>query len=198
MTRLIVFGPLLLGAALAWPFLRSAPLGPGESPDAPTTPPRLVANPLAKPATRPVTEPTADPCTTGCSIGHHELPVIDDDGLREQLALFAATKPGSESLALDTLLFHGAQTQAFLARDGAPHLTTEQRQFLDTQLALTHVNVTFRIVDDAGLVHVTTEPHQVPLGIKRHLKAISPTGIATHELNGTVQRVGLHSLWSRW
>ena len=139
-------------------------------------------------------------CNTGCAAPdpNSKIPRLEHD---EMLALFeqyAAEPFGNDSLALDTLLYHGEQARMTLdlhVPEGT--LSAEQEAFLRDELAKTHAEVEMRVVDETGQTRALLARTDVPFGIKQHLE-LDTVDLGHLETGGTVKRVGLHHLWSRW
>lgn len=136
-------------------------------------------------------------CAKGCS-----GPTPDDTHpLSDEAALahfqgYAGQPVQAPSDDLETLLFHRDVSIALL--DTLPDLLpTAHEAFLREQLARTRVEVAFRLVDEAGVVH----GEAVRIGAlkeKQHV-VLAGTGSLKHiEVSGKTKRVGLHHLWSRW
>lgn len=142
-----------------------------------------------------------DVCATGCA-------AVRDSGEAptsgELAALFERAHAGPWSganLALETLLFHGAETRAWLGdRDTYAHSLAEQRfgERLDAELARQHAQLEVRFRTETGRTVLQLEPTRVPLGVKQHLWTADVDGdLQVPEISGTVRRVGLDHLWTR-
>ncbi|MEL6349820.1 MAG: hypothetical protein AAFV53_42345 [Myxococcota bacterium] len=108
------------------------------------------------------------------------------------------TEPlGEPTLALETLLFHGAQTVGWLSVHGA-QLEPERRAFLDHELARTDVQIEMRLVDEDGRRRGWLRSGTFPLKEKQHLVFEGTDALMRLETGGKVKRVGLAHLWSRW
>ncbi len=144
--------------------------------------------------------PTLLPGNSGachsCSLTQHDLPTISDATLLEHLDEYAGLPLGSESSAIDQLLFHGDRTRTLL-RSNPARLPARQRAFLERELNRTHARVFLRVVDAAGNVVTHVDGARVPLDEKQHLMGSNLVALKPHEFNGTVKRVGLHHLWTR-
>jgi hypothetical protein len=168
-----------LGLALV-----SAGLLHGSSPPPPPTP----ADPDV---------PVPPDCKGGCTLGAHDVPTISEPELHDLLRQYATDPMSEESVALETLLFHGAETTRFLAATPDLVLDDERRVFLERELARRHAWIEFRVVTESGHERFRLDPTRVPLDIKQH---VQPTfsSLPPLELNGTVKRVGLFHLWTRF
>jgi hypothetical protein len=143
------------------------------------------------------------PIEFSCAGGCETAPPMGAEGLTEdnyyQLLQQVAAEPvGTPSLALETLLFHGDATRRYLDELGASSLTDEQENFLRAEVAKTSVTVAFRVVDEEGVVSASLVPTTLPLGEKQHVHLETEEGLGDVEAGGTVRRVGLNHVWSRW
>ena len=108
-----------------------------------------------------------------------------------------AQQPMSEnSPALEKLLYFGRQADRWIARHGTKPLDAKRARFLRRQLSRTHALVSFRIVDEHGVVRVHIPPTRVPLD-RRHVFTMQVKDLPPLITSGTVKRVGLHHLWTR-
>lgn len=139
-----------------------------------------------------------DGCSaTGCSVEAPDAPASEE--MAELLKTYAAAPVDESSQALDTLLFHGAHTAAYLAANGAEPLDVAHHRFLSRELGRTHVIVDMRVVDEHGVVRARLGERRVPIGKKTHHWFTERTGdLQSFDTSGTVVRVGLHHLWSRY
>lgn len=138
-------------------------------------------------------------CAGGCETAP---PMVNDDLSQEEFLRLrdaVAQEPvGLASLSLETLLFHGEATAAYLDFLGPGPLRADQVDFLRQELRRTHVQVSFRVVDEEGFVHASLSPTEVPLGKKQHVHLHTEGALGDLEAGGTVRRVGLNHVWSRW
>jgi hypothetical protein len=143
------------------------------------------------------TNTLGEPCKTGCRVTTHDIPVLDDatiSTLVEDLA--EETRPGSDSVALETLLFHADSLRRYVGTHGAAALG-RHRELLVHELTITHAIMQVRVVDEAGLLRAQFAPTRVPLGHKTHHFATQTHRLPGLEVSGTVIRVGLEHVWSR-
>lgn len=137
-------------------------------------------------------------CRTGCSLAKHDIPPFTYAQFDKALADYAKAEPDAPSKALETLLFYRIETEGFLEAHGKGPLSDSHLAFLKKELAVKHARVSIRVVDGAGKVRVQLKDVLVPLGVKQHLKPKALDGTQPLEFNGTVMRVGLYHLWSRY
>ena len=139
---------------------------------------------------------------SGCAAGCAALPLpesglspLEFDALLEK----AASQPlDGENLAFETLLFHGNESLRWLDRRGHGPLGADGEALLRAELSRTHVWVGMRVIDESGVVRASLPAARVPLGERRHIRMKSSERLELPEVSGTVRRVGLHHLWTRW
>lgn len=187
---------LLLFAILGGVLLAPALWGLLAAPPAPTPPPAPVPG-------APTPEPAAEPgpggeCATGCAAAPADTEALAPAEFRRLLAAFAAEPMSEESPALETLLFHGAESARLLAEEGPGLLDSRRLAFLERELGRTHVRLAVRVVDERGVERMRLGPRRLPWGEKQHLHPDRTTDLQPPELSGTVRRVGLHHLWTRF
>jgi len=149
-------------------------------------------------APEPPKNAKASGCAAGCSLKDHPVEKLTLKKFNQALVDYAASAPDAQSEGLERLLFHGEHTRELLQQYGAGPLPPAHRAFLSRELARTHAVVALRIVDDQGIVRASYGPQRVPIGHKEHLHADKLERIQPMEFNGTVMRVGLYHLWSRY
>jgi hypothetical protein len=149
----------------------------------------------ATPVNAPV---TSGGCASSCGLDAAPAPPMTRDQVEALLATWADEPVGEPTLALETLLFHGPETLAWLHTLGTDSLDHAHVAFLETELARDSVTVEMRVVDDLGRERGTLFASSVGLAEKQHL-TFQGTGSLGHlETGGKVKRVGLGHLWSRW
>jgi hypothetical protein len=132
-------------------------------------------------------------CQTGC-----RPPVLTARSIGEFAAWMGAvlaTPVGSPSLALDSLLFHREDTLRWMANNSLPK---PWATFLARELSRTHAIIEMRLIDDKGVVRAHLPSTDVPLGVKTHSGFARRLDLQPFEISGTVLRVGLYHLWSRF
>lgn len=145
----------------------------------------------------PVDDTEEEDCKTSCSLKNHPIAPFRVADFQRALADYAESSPTQASAGLDTLLFYGATTETYLGGFGSGPLSPEHLRFLRRELARTGARVSLRLIDEAGETHVATGEMNVPIGNKQHLHP-AINSVQPLEFNGTVMRVGLHYLWSRF
>lgn len=123
-----------------------------------------------------------------------DLPRAELDAL---IAQVAQTPVGTESLALDTLLFHDAEVRERLAQPDLPTLSPGWAAFLKHELDKQVATFSLRVIDEDGRVRATLPDTAMALGAKKHME-ITETDLGTPmNANGTLVRVGLNHIWYR-
>jgi hypothetical protein len=133
---------------------------------------------------------------TGCGVTCAPPPTQPPSAaeLRALLREVAAAPTGAHTDAIDALLFVGPHTRAHL--DAHPGLLPESHEaWLRDELARQTVKVAFRLQDDTGVL--ASGEASVPLGRKQHLE-LDGGLLGPLSVSGSVKRVGLHHLWTRW
>ena len=136
-------------------------------------------------------------CASGCSLKSHPIPPFTVEQFTETLAAYAEAAPDQEGEALDTLLFYGSRTEELIGIYGSSPLPAEHAAFLGRELQRKFATLELRMIDEAGVTRATFGPERVPIGIKQHLRA-EVKDVQPLEFNGTVMRVGLNYVWSRY
>ncbi len=169
-------------AGLAWPLWTAAPLDP------------LVCDP---PTTgRGGGGAAPEVCATGCAAVPAPAAELDADEFRALVARLAREPLAAGSVALETLLFHGARTRELVAELGLAGLDAERAAWLERELARTRALLRVRLVNDAGHERAVLEA-RVPLDEKQHLFPELTHDLQPPEISGTVRRVGVDHLWAR-
>lgn len=135
-------------------------------------------------------------CQSGCSMKDHPIPPFTAEEFAATLAAYAAAPRDEAGEALDTLVFYGRRTVELMDLYGTEPLPPEHVAFLRRQLRRNAL-VALRIVDEHGVVRAEYGPEPVPFGIKQHLHGRTED-LEPLEFNGTVVRVGLNTIWSRY
>jgi hypothetical protein len=135
-------------------------------------------------------------CASGCAASRHPTPPLDRAEFRRLLREFARGPLGESNPAVESLLFHGRQTSAWIEQLGTDPVNDERARFLRRELKVTHALVSFRIVDEHGVVRTHMPPTRVPFD-RRHVFEMETDDLPPLETSGTVKRVGLHHLWTR-
>ena len=141
-------------------------------------------------------EDSGGACTIGCALAPPGP--LPDDEIAGLLARVAGASYGAPTLPLETLLFHADATRDYIERNGTAPLDPERARFLQTELARTHAIVSMRLIDASGVVRARLGETRVTLGKKEHLVFRDTVRLQSFEANGTVARVGLGHIWTRY
>lgn len=154
----------------------------------------------------PDSTPPADPhtgpgevCATGCSAAPNGGSELTRERYRELIAALADERATAEAstAALEELLFHGAQTRAWLAEVGGGALSAEAVHGLTAELARDRVKLDVRLLAESGAELLRLGERSIPIGHKQHIWPERALGFEPPEVSGTVQRVGVNHLWAR-
>lgn len=140
---------------------------------------------------------SAKPCKTGCAVADHGQGRLADDELVDWLQAYQDSDETLASVALETLLYHGAQVREFVRENAWASLDSKHRQKLQTELGRIYAVVELRLVNDEGELVSRMPPTEVLVGEKTHLHVPSFLGVPSFEISGTVKRVGVAHLWAR-
>lgn len=135
----------------------------------------------------------ASDCVGGCDAVKDTTGELSDAEIE---VLLAGLADGSNPDALETLLFHGPIVRSYFAAHEEIAIDPLLSRRLQRELAKTHVFISVRVVDSDEKVRMEMR-ERVPIGIKQHLHPHDADGFAPPEVSFTVQRVGLHHLWTR-
>ncbi|RMH42971.1 MAG: hypothetical protein D6689_06495 [Deltaproteobacteria bacterium] len=136
-------------------------------------------------------------CASGCSLKNHPVPPFTPEQFADALAAYQRQPVAADGDALDTLLFYGRRTRELIDLFGTDPLDDAHRTWLLRELSRTHARVSIRVIDEHGAVRALVDGQRVPIGIKQHLHA-QVKDLQPLEFNGTVMRVGLNTVWSRY
>ena len=126
-----------------------------------------------------------------------ETQTLPTDAYYDALDQIAQAPVGQATLGIETLLFHAAETERLLEREGTGPLSEAHIRWLEHELARQTVDLSFRLVTEDGRVLGALQ-QQVALKTKQHLLLEDTDTLETIEVSGKTKRVGLHHLWSRF
>lgn len=132
-------------------------------------------------------------CQGTCQVESPEI--LSDAATDALLAKVAASPVGTDSLELDTLLFHDHETTHRLD-EKAVALSPEWETFLRRELARRNVTVTIRVIDETGAQRASVEGNW-EIGVRAHHMVHDVKGVPPFEASGTLVRVGREHLWVR-
>ena len=107
------------------------------------------------------------------------------------------TPVGSESEALDNLLFHDEEARARLAAAEPLPVSPAWDAFLRKELARREATFGLRIIDEQGHVRAQVPDTAMALGRKLHMQVDDGVGTGPFNANGTLVRVSRDRLWIR-
>jgi hypothetical protein len=136
------------------------------------------------------------PCASGCTAHNHPTTELSKAKYHWLLRRFAEQPLDSSSPALESLMYFGRQTNLWMQREGTAPLDKSRVHLLKRELKKTHAYLTFRVVDEHGIVRVHVPRTRVPLD-RRHVYSMDTKDLPPLITSGTVKRVGLHHLWTR-
>ena len=142
-------------------------------------------------------ETLKEACAAGCSVGSHPITPLAASEYREHLQALAQGPEDTRTKALETLLFHGPQVRELTRELGLAPLAGEPAARLRRELARTHARLWLRVVDEQGEVRAAVDGERFPIGRKEHVHASVARNLQPPEISGTIQRTGLHHLWTR-
>lgn len=135
-------------------------------------------------------------CASGCAVSNHPTAKLTPADFRRLMSEFAVEPLEPAGPALDALLYYGRQTRAFVEQFGTSPVSDARAAVLGRELARAHARISFRVVDERGIVRTHMPPTRVPLD-RRHVFEMEVNGLQPLETSGTVKRVGLDYLWTR-
>ena len=134
-------------------------------------------------------------CRAGCS--YTPPPGIGRAKVDELLGEIAKDPVGTDSLALDTLLFYDEETRARIADPTGLPISSEWQAFLFHELGKRNVYMNLRVLDEKGQVRAQVADLLMALRVKRHVDTTDNVGVQPMDANGTAVRVGLKHIWFR-
>ena len=137
------------------------------------------------------------PRCSSCGDARHPTPPLLKEDFETLLARYAVDTI-DDSAALDTLCYYGVQTRDMLAEHGAGALDKDHEAFLLRELSRTYVYLSVRVTDDEGIVRVSFDHHKVNIDERNHHAVDAVNNVIPPEISGTVKRVGLYHIWSRF
>ncbi len=137
-------------------------------------------------------------CASSCTMDAAPAPPLTRDEFEGLLETWSTQALDEPTLALETLLFHGPETRAWLHAVGTGPLDAAHAAFLDRELDRDTVVVEMKMLDDRGRERGHALASGVGLATKQHLTFTGTGSLGHLESGGKVKRVGLDHLWSRW
>ena len=159
----------------------------------------VLAGPLWGQTSRPAEGDDPGPVCTSCSEAVQTyVPPLSCAEFEALLGVYAEEGLEAPGPALESLLYHGVEVRAHLEHEDLSGLDAAHEALLREALRTTHAVVAFRVYDASGALRMELAPTRVEIGERLHLHASAAHGIQPAEFSGTVIRVGLSHLWSRY
>ena len=136
-------------------------------------------------------------CQGGCSFERGPDDVLNHEQIDALFDAVAKTPVGSESEALDQLLFHDTEVRNHLVGAGRERLPAEWATWLDGELSRTTVHFALRIIDESGKVRAEVPETAMALGVKLHMQVDDGDRTGPFNANGTIVRVAKDRVWYR-
>ena len=136
-------------------------------------------------------------CVAGCAIAQHPIEALSEAEYLHLIEKFGAGDGAQSTYALESLLFHAADTRGFIETVGTAFLDEAQTVFLLRELERTHVRLWLRVVDESGVVRAQVAGERFPIGERTHMNVEDTHALPAAEISGTVYRTGLDHLWVR-
>lgn len=137
-------------------------------------------------------------CQGGCALVRD--PKDDLSPLQIDALLNTATRlaVGTESEALDTLLFHDNEVRAYLLAGALPAaVSPEWASWLSNELHRRTAQFSLRIIDEHGVERAKVPATPMALGMKLHMQVDDGVHTGPFNANGTIVRVGRDHVWIR-
>ena len=142
---------------------------------------------------QPVGKSKRPGCQGTCQLESPET--LSEDETDALLTKVNAMPVGTDSLELDTLLFHDHETTHRLDRNAAG-VSKEWEAFLRKELTRKNVRVAIRVIDSTGAERASIEDYWIT-GVRGHHMVHDVKGVPPFEASGTLVRVGREHLWVR-
>jgi hypothetical protein len=147
-----------------------------------------------------IVDPTyqpAKPACASCGDARHPTAPLNKEEY-EALIKQYALEPVDQSDALDALCYYGVQTRVMMEQYGVGELDEGHASFLREEISRTHVIMSVRVTDENGVVRVSFDERRIPLDYRGHHAVDKAVDVTPPEISGTIKRVGLHHIWSRF
>lgn len=136
-------------------------------------------------------------CQGGCALVRDPHDSPSPEAVEAFFAAVGKTPVGSESDALDQLLFHDEEARARLADPRPLPVPPGWDAWLRKELARRTATFALRIIDEHGAVRAQVPDTPMALGKKLHMQVDDGVGTGPFNANGTLVRVSRDRLWIR-
>ena len=136
-------------------------------------------------------------CQGGCTLVRDPHDSPSPAAVEAFFAEVGKTPLGSESDALDQLLFHDEEARARLADPRPLPVPPEWDGWLRKELGRRTATFGLRIIDEHGAVRAQVPDTPMALGRKLHMQVDDGVGTGPFNANGTLVRVSRDRLWIR-
>jgi hypothetical protein len=136
-------------------------------------------------------------CQGGCTLVRDPRDAPSPARVEAFLREIDQTPVGSESEALDNLLFHDEEARVRLAAAEPLPVSPAWDAFLRKELARREATFGLRIIDEQGQVRAQVPDTAMALGRKLHMQVDDGVGTGSFNANGTLVRVSRDRLWIR-
>ena len=136
-------------------------------------------------------------CQGGCALVRDPHDSPSPEKVEAFFAEVGKTPLGSESDALDQLLFHDEEARARLAEPKPLPVPAGWEAWLRKELGRRQATFGLRIIDEHGKVRAQVPDTAMALGRKLHMQVDDGIGTGPFNANGTLVRVSRDRLWIR-
>lgn len=159
----------------------------------------LEGEPAPEPQSRPalIDEPSIILCVAGCADARHPTATLTENEYHSLIKAFAI-EPLTGGKAQDALLYYGPQAETMLTRLGAEGLDARHLNQLQRELSRRFAYLSVRVIDENGAERVRLDRRRVPFDVQQHLDVDRADNLLPPQISGTIKRVGLHHIWTRF
>ena len=136
-------------------------------------------------------------CQGGCALVRDPHDSPSPEKVEAYFTAVGKTPVGSESDALDQLLFHDEEARARLAEAKPLPVPPLWEVWLRRELGRRHASFGLRIIDEHGKVRAQVQDTPMALGRKLHMEVTDGIDTGHFNANGTLVRVSRDRLWIR-
>ena len=146
--------------------------------------------------------PVAEPgCAAGCSAASAPVLSVGPERIREMLAALAKRPAGEDCGELDEVLFAWKDVAPWIEANGPGPLGKKWQEFIRRELARREVRLSVQVGEINGPKGSKTLGFQldrvIAIGKRTHVRPDRCEGLRPPQVTLTVERTGLHHLWTR-